>query len=55
VVNYFYFPTTSGRPDGSSSSSKVGVWEREELGKTVPQPKGNFLMELTDLPFHGSE
>jgi hypothetical protein len=24
------------------------------LGKTVPQPKGNFLMELTDLPFHGS-
>ena len=24
------------------------------LGKTVPQPKGNFLMELADLPFHGS-
>ena len=24
------------------------------LGKTVPQPKGNFLMELRDLPFHGS-
>jgi hypothetical protein len=21
----------------------------------VPQPKGNFLMELTDLPFHGSD
>jgi hypothetical protein len=25
------------------------------LGKTVPQPKRNFLMELTDLPFHGSD
>jgi hypothetical protein len=36
------------------SCSKVGGWEREQLGKTVPQPKGNFLMELTDLPFHGS-
>jgi hypothetical protein len=31
------------------SCSKVGGWEREQLGKTVPQPKGNFLMELTDL------
>jgi hypothetical protein len=26
-----------------------------QLGKTVPQPKGNFLMELIDLPFHGSD
>jgi hypothetical protein len=36
---------------------KVGGWERVkrgQLGKTVPQPKGNFLMELIDLPFHGS-
>ena len=32
------------------SSSKVGRWERVQLGKTVPQPKGN----LRDLPFHGS-
>ena len=37
------------------SIPKVGGWEREQLGKTVPQPKGNFLMELTDLPFHGSD
>jgi hypothetical protein len=35
----------------SCSSSKVGGWESEELGKTVPQPKGNFVIELTDLPF----
>jgi hypothetical protein len=34
---------------------KVGGWEREQLGKTVPQPKGNFLMESTDLHFHGSD
>jgi hypothetical protein len=33
---------------------KVGGWEREQLGKPLPQPKGNFLMELRDLPFHGS-
>jgi hypothetical protein len=33
---------------------KVGGWEREQLRKTVPQPKGNFLMELRDLHFHGS-
>ncbi len=37
------------------SSSKVGRWEREQLEKTAPQPKGNFLMELTGLPFHGSD
>jgi hypothetical protein len=40
------------------SSSKVEAWKEDgkesQFGKTVPQPKGNFLMELRDLPFHGS-
>ena len=28
--------------------------KRASSEKTLPQPKGNFLMELTDLHFHGS-